>query len=84
MIRPIIEYATIIRSPYTQSLINNIEVALRKAARFVCNNYDRYFSVSEMLQQLGWPTFKRRYFEARATIIYKIINNLVDVDQRYL
>ena len=49
MIHPIIEYAAIIWSPYTQSLINNLETVQRKAARFVCNNYYRYSSVSEML-----------------------------------
>ena len=54
MIRPIIEYAAIIWSPYTQSLINNLEAVQRKSARFVCNDYYRYSSVSEMLQQLGW------------------------------
>ena len=84
MICPIIEYAAIIWSPYTQSLINNLEAVQRKAARFVCNNYYRYSSVSQMLQQLEWPTLERRRLEARATMMYKIINNLVHVDQRYL
>ena len=84
MMHPIIEYAAIIWNPYTQSLINNLEAVQSKAARFVFNNYYRYSSVSEMLQQLGWPTLEDQRFEARATMIYKIINNLVHVDQRYL
>ena len=37
-----------------------------------------------MLQQLGWPTLEHRHLEARATMMYKIINNLVHVDQRHL
>ena len=37
-----------------------------------------------MLQQLGWPTLQHQCLEARATMIYKIINNLVHIDQRYL
>ena len=83
MICPIIEYAAIIWSPYTQSLINNLETVQSKATRFVCNNYYRYSSVSEMLQQLGRPTLEHQRLEARATMMYKIINNLVHVDQRY-
>ena len=84
MIHPIIEYAAIIWSPYTPSLINNLEAVQRKAARFVYNNHYRYSSVSEMLQQSGWPTLEHQRLEARGTMIYKIINNLVHVDQRYL
>ena len=84
MIYPIIEYAAIIWSPYTQSLINNLEAVQRKAVRSVCNNYYRYSSVSKMLQQLGWPTLEHQCLEARATMMYKIINKLVHVDQRYL
>ena len=82
MIRPIIEYAAIIWSPYTQSLINNLETVQRKAARFVCNNYYRYSSIPEMLQQLGWPTLEHRWLARGQS--YKITNNLVHVDQRYL
>ena len=84
MIHPIIEYAVIISSPYTQSLINNLEAVQRKAVRSVCNNYYRYSSVSKMLQQLGWPTLEHQCLEARGTMIYKMINNLVHVDQIYL
>ena len=84
MIHTIIEYAAIIWSPYTQSLINNLEAVQRKAARFVCNNYYRYSSVSKMLEQLGWPTLEHQGLEARGTMTDKIINNLVHVDQRNL
>ena len=84
MIHPIIEYAAIIWSPYTQSLINNLEAVQRKAVRSVCNNYYRYSSMSKMLQQLGWPTLEHQGLEAKATMINKIINNFVHVDQRYL
>ena len=83
MIHPIIEYDAIIWSPYTQSLINNLETVQRKAARFVCNNYYRYSSVSEMLQQLGWPTLECRWLEARATMMYGT-HNLVHVDHIFI
>ena len=84
MVRSILEYAAIIWSPFTQSAINKLESAQRKAARFVCNNYYRYSSVSDMLQLLDWPTLERRRLEARATMMYKILNNLVQADRRDL
>ena len=84
MMCPLIEYTAIIWSSYTQSLINNLEAVQRKSARFVCNDYYGYSSVSEMLQQLGWPTLECPRLEARAIMMYKITNNLVHVDQRYL
>ena len=65
MIHPIIEYAAIIWSAYTQSLINNPEAVQRKAVRSVC----RYSSVSKMLQQLGWPTLEHRRLEEKGTMI---------------
>ena len=41
MVCLIIEHAALIWSPYTQSLINNLEAVHREAARFVCNKYCR-------------------------------------------
>ena len=78
------DQSSVVFSPYPQSLINNLKSAQRKAAsRFVCNYYYRYFSVSGMLQQLGWPTLECWWLEARATMMYKITtNDLVHVDQR--
>jgi len=56
LVKPILEYASIVWSPYTQRDINAIENVQRPAARFVNNNYSRYASVSEMLTDLNWPT----------------------------
>ena len=53
---------------HTQSLINNLETFQRKAAGFVCNNYYRCSSVSEMLQQLGWPTLECWRLETKAIL----------------
>ena len=32
----------------------------RRAARFAMNNYDKYASVTNMLNCLGWPTLECR------------------------
>ena len=42
----------------------------RRAARFVKSRYTRYSSVSDMLDELGWPPF---------SLFYKIINGLAQV-----
>ena len=80
MIRPIAEYAATIWCPHTQSSIYNLERIQRKAARFVCNNYQRYSSVTAMMRQLNWPTLEQRRYEAKAIMMYKILNDLVQVN----
>ena len=52
----------------------------RRSARFVLNRKDRYASVTNMMSLLGWPTLKSRRTNAKLIMLYKIINNIVDVD----
>ena len=59
-IRPIIEYAGIVWSLYTQSSIYAVEMLQRKAARFVCSDFARLSSVTSMLEHLGWDTLEQR------------------------
>ena len=46
LVHPIVEYATVAWSPHTKKGIDCIESVLRRAARFVNNDYSRYSSVS--------------------------------------
>ena len=50
-----------------------------QAARFVCSDYTRQSSISEMISSLGWDTLQQRRENARTTMLYKIKHNLVDV-----
>ena len=43
------------------------------------NNFSSYASVSEMITTLGWPTLEQRRKISRTIMLYKIINNLVEV-----
>ena len=43
-----LEYASVVWSPFTQSNIDKIEKVQRKAARFVFNDYYRYSSITNM------------------------------------
>ena len=52
----------------------------RTAARFACYNYRREASVTTMLDELGWRSLKQPRADQRLMMLYKIVNNLVEVD----
>lgn len=79
-VRPIVEYASTVWSPYVKSDIERLEMVQRKAARFVYNNFSTYSSVSSMLSQLNWQSLEERRTNAIVTMFYKIINNLISID----
>ena len=78
-VRPIVEYASSVWSPAIDSHINQLEKVQRRAARFVCSDYTRQSSVSEMISSLGWDTLQQRRDNARTTMLYKIKHNIVDI-----
>ena len=80
LVRPQIEYASTVWDPFTQENQNKIEMVQRRAARFVCNNYSREASVTVMLDELGWRSLKQRRTDQRLIMLYKIVNNLIEVD----
>ena len=49
-----------------------------RAARYVLRRYDYTSSVSDMQEQLQWPTLAQR--RCRLTMLYKINNNIVTID----
>jgi len=58
-VRPIVEYASVVWSPHTQTLKNLLEmVQRRKAACFVFNSFARNSSVTALLERLNWTTQK--------------------------
>ena len=78
-IRPIIEYATNIWAPHTTQDINRIEMLQRRAARFVCNKYNKNTSVTNLLYSLGWPSLETRRSYLKLSLTYKILNNLITI-----
>jgi len=79
LVRPILEYACTVWSPYHQHNIAKLEMVQRRAARFVANNYDRTASVTELLHRLQWDTLEARRNNLRVILLYKIINKIVDI-----
>ena len=69
------EYAAAIWDPYHHSDILQLEKVQHRAARWVLNGFDRYSSVTAMLQQLSWPTLKSRRKMFSLQILFKIIHH---------
>ena len=75
-----LEYASVVWSPFTQFNIDKIEKVQCKAARFVFNHYYRYSSVTNMFNYLKWESFEHRRTKSTIIMFCKIINNIVSAD----
>ena len=84
LLRPIMEYASIIWDPHTHANINRLEMVQRRYARFVFHDYQRTSSVTEMLNKLGWPTLQERRAQAKVYMMYSIKNSFVDIPSSIL
>ena len=76
------EYAGAVWDPYQAQHTDKLERVQKQAARFVTNNYSsrEEGSMTAMLDHLGWEPLAVRRARARATLLYKIINNVVEVE----
>ena len=79
-VRPQLEYAAAIWDPYTQTYKNKIEMVQRRAARYVCNNYNREASVSTMIKHLHWRSLQQRRTDIRLVMLYKTLHGIVALD----
>ena len=43
------------------------------------NNYDKYASVTDMIKCLRWPTLEKRRNEQRILMLFKIVNQQVEI-----
>ena len=69
IVRPQLEYASSIWSPYTQTNINKIKAVQHRTACWVTINYSSYSSVTQMINTLGCTRH----------ILYKIVYGLVEI-----
>lgn len=79
LVRPQLEYASIVWAPWQRVDIEKIEKINRRAARFVTGNFHRTSSVSSMISQLGWQQLHTRRHNSRLCFLFKIIHNLTCV-----
>ncbi len=84
LVRPQVEYAASIWDPHFQNHQHNLEMVQRRAARWVCQQYDRKASVTKMLQTLSWETLEARRAKMRILMLYKIVHQLVAISSAQL
>lgn len=75
VIRPTLEYASIVWHPHTAVLTEMLESVQNKAARFILSCYSRYESVSSIKQSLNLsPLAMRRKF-SRLSFFHRLYHN---------
>ena len=65
--------------PHTAENIRKLEMIQRRAARMVNADYQTTSSVSTMLNQLQWATLQERRAQAKACMMYRVVNQLIDI-----
>ncbi len=71
LVRPTLEYASVVRDPYQQNDIHRLDMVQRRAARYVTNRYHNTSSVTDMINQLEWPSLQERRQHSRLLMLYK-------------
>ena len=65
--------------PHTRTQINQIEKVQRRAAKYVTIRYHNTSSVTDMLQNLNWPSLEIRRTRVRLIMFYKTIHHVVAI-----
>ena len=86
LVRPVLEYGSSVWDPHQQDNIKRLESVQRQAARFVSGDYRSREPgcVSNMLDHLNWEPLQHRRARNRVVMLYKIINNIVEVPIQHL
>lgn len=87
LVRPKLEYATPIWNPIQNNKKKQIEQVQRNAARFVKNkpyNLEKPESVTSLIQEMKWNTLEQRRIWTDATLMYKVVNQLIAIPTIYL
>ena len=79
LVRPQLEYAAFVWDPHTKSNICKLESVQRRAAKFCYSDYQRRSSITTMMENLGWEQLHARRQQTKAIMLYRIVNQLVDI-----
>ncbi len=79
LVRPILEYASIIWDPHTASNIHKLETLQRRSARHIMHNYNRHANVTTMRQHLHLPTLQQRRHHFKVITLYRITHQLASI-----
>lgn len=84
LIRPSLEYASIIWHPHLTGLTNMLEMVQNKAARFVTSSYSRFISVSSLKAELDLATLVMRRRHARLSFFYSLYHSNTTFAQSHI
>jgi len=84
IVRPLMEYASTVWDPHQANHTNLLERVQRRSARRILHNFSRTCSASAMVRQLGLQTLESRRTTAKASMIYKMVNDIVDIDTSHI
>ena len=76
LVRPSMEYGSIVWDPHQLTRIKTLEAVQNKGARYVNQDWDRRKSVTTTKKDLGWLTLQEIRLVNRLTFIMKCINNI--------
>ena len=79
LVRPQMEYASVVWDPHTSANINKLEMVQRRSARFITGDYHRTSSVTAMMDNLKLLPLQKRRKNDKLLMFYKIIHGLVAV-----
>ena len=79
LVRPKLEYASEVWSPFTMKCIKKIEQIQRNSCRFIFHEYRRDTDTSLLISRLNLDSLYARRLIQQATMFYKIHCNLVDI-----
>ena len=85
LVRPKLEYAAPIWSPYSKLQINQVEKVQRTAVRWTCRRWRNTRSVSEMLDELEWPSLEASRDRSSLLLFHKIHSGALPIEKdKYL
>lgn len=79
LVRPLLEYASVVWSPHLATDKDKLESVQRKAIRFIFNRYDRNFSPSEHYHVLSLNRLERRRMCDRLIMLHNIVHKSVRI-----
>ena len=79
LVRPKLEYAATVWSPWQIYLTDAIEKIQRRAARYVHNDYRLDSSVTTVIHNLNWESLETRRIKASLHMFYKMFNHLASI-----
>ena len=81
LVRPKLEYAAPIRSPYCKTLIQQVEKVQRTTPHWTCRRWRNTSSFCEMLHELQWPTLEARSDQFSLLFFHKIQCGTMSIDK---